>query len=438
MTVLSFGLQWIPGLYNWFTVDDRLAGFFQYPNTYALYLILGLIELSYMEKQRYKAIKPVLAIVLFAGLLASGSRTAFLLAVVLGILRGLVASGKKQKIIMVAGVGILAAVAVGIASMFPSSAIGRYLMISTQSSTFLGRFLYFQDALPVILKNPLGLGYMGYYYSQGSFQTGVYSVMYVHNDLLQLLLDIGWLPTVLVVVFFVRQLFQKHSSWEKRLLLLAIFAHSMLDFNLQFAAIWLLLMLIVDGGTCFKVWEISSKGAAQAIGAVLAAISLSFGVASFSETYLSPSSTLMLYPNDTAALITRLTEVSSTEDMETLADRILRLDSSVSIAHSAKASVAYSEGDIEEMAQQKQLAIDCARYAQDEYQDYFDKLESVIAAYEAQGAEDSAAYCVGLLQGIPGQMQAVLEGTNPLAWRITDTPELSLTAEQNAYLNRLK
>jgi hypothetical protein len=198
-----------------------------------------------------------------------------------------------------------------------------------------------------------------------------------------------------------------------------------------------LLLLVVDGGRCFKGWEVSNKAVAQALGAVMAAISLGFGAASFSETYLSASSTLSIYPNDTSALMTRLTEVTSTEDMETLADRILRLDNSVSIAHSAKASVAYSEGDIEEMVQQKQLAIACARYAQAEYQDYFEKLRAVIEAYRAQGAEDSAAYCISLIQEIPTQMQAVLDGTNPLAWRITDTPELALTAEQTAYLSGL-
>ena len=61
--------------------------------------------------------------------------------------------------------------------------IGRFLTISLESSTLMGRLLYYRDVLPVILKHPFGLGYMGYYYAQGGFQTGVYATKFVHNEL---------------------------------------------------------------------------------------------------------------------------------------------------------------------------------------------------------------------------------------------------------------
>ena len=70
----------------------------------------------------------------------------------------------------------------------------RVLSLSFTESTFVGRFLYYMDALPQILRRPFGMGYMGYYYDQLSVQTGVYSVMYLHNDLFQLVLDTGWIP----------------------------------------------------------------------------------------------------------------------------------------------------------------------------------------------------------------------------------------------------
>lgn len=52
----------------------------------------------------------------------------------------------------------------------------RFYVFSIKESTFVGRLLYYYDALPVIRKNPFGLGYMGYYYIQQSIQTGVYFV----------------------------------------------------------------------------------------------------------------------------------------------------------------------------------------------------------------------------------------------------------------------
>ncbi len=60
----------------------------------------------------------------------------------------------------------------------------RFLVLPIKSSTFRERLLYARDVLPVIFTHPLGLGYQGYLYLQGSFQTGVYQTRFVHNELL--------------------------------------------------------------------------------------------------------------------------------------------------------------------------------------------------------------------------------------------------------------
>ena len=40
ITVISFLLQFIPALSEHFTVNGRLSGYFQYPNTFALFLLI--------------------------------------------------------------------------------------------------------------------------------------------------------------------------------------------------------------------------------------------------------------------------------------------------------------------------------------------------------------------------------------------------------------
>ena len=124
--------------------------------------------------------------------------------------------------------------------------MGRFLTISTQSSSLNGRLLYYFDALPVVLKNPFGLGYYGYYFSQGSFQTGVYSVVSIHNDILQFLLDIGWVPTILFVVAIVISVFSKRISYTQRLLLIVLIGHSLFDFDLQFVSMMFIIILCMD------------------------------------------------------------------------------------------------------------------------------------------------------------------------------------------------
>ena len=80
---------------------------------------------------------------------------------------------------------VILAVAAGSAGI-----LERFTNISFGASTFLGRILYVQDALPLILKHPFGLGYYGYYFIQQSVQTGVYTVVNAHNELIQILLDV--------------------------------------------------------------------------------------------------------------------------------------------------------------------------------------------------------------------------------------------------------
>ena len=53
MTVVSYVLSHINVLKDYFSVDSRISGFFQYPNTFALFLIIGLIILSTKKELKF-------------------------------------------------------------------------------------------------------------------------------------------------------------------------------------------------------------------------------------------------------------------------------------------------------------------------------------------------------------------------------------------------
>ena len=245
MTFLSAILMQISALKDIFSVAGRLAGFFEYPNTFALFLLFALIVTVTKDNLR-KADIIIIPILLF-GIVYSGSRTVFCFDGCNCIVSYYSSENKKLKI----GVAFIVIAAVLGAIIYAAltnnvSAIGRFLTISLKESTFIGRLLYFQDALPIILRHPFGLGYMGYYYIQTSIQTGVYSVQYIHNDFLQMLLDIGWIPTAVFVAALLKAFFKKDTTYRKRLLIFVLCAHCCFDFDLQFVAIFMLLVTIMD------------------------------------------------------------------------------------------------------------------------------------------------------------------------------------------------
>lgn len=431
-TVLSaVGMQ-IPVLKNFFAVDGRLAGFLQYPNTFALVLLVS--ELLILGKEKRKIYDFVCLAVLIFGLFYTGSRTVFVLAVLANLCVLILSKNTKLKLGVACGMGAVA-VALGVYALCAGGlgVFGRFLTISLESSTFLGRFLYFQDALPVILKHPFGLGYAGYYYLQQSFQTGVYSVMFIHNDFLQLLLDIGWLPTLLfaVAVF--------HAFWKattNRKIILAVFLlHGCFDFNLQFVTIFVLLLLFTEYQ---KGQQLTIKvPAATGIFTVLAALCLYCGVALGLADFGQRNPAHALYPwntpNETVLLTTDELDAANRR-----ADRILKQNPYVTLAHSVKARFAYSKGDFTKVITHKNELFNIAPFQYAEYEEYCYMLINGITLYQRNGDTASANICKKELLNTQVRVQAQQDRLSKLGTKIGDQPTTELPKDIQNYIAKLE
>ncbi len=432
MTVLSGCMQYIPGMEERYTVAGRLAGFFEYPNAFAAFLLAGLV-LSVTAGDRSKW-SWAADLILIYGVFDSGSRTGFvLLAVVLLVL--LVLNRRKRAAAGLAAAAVCCAVLVGVLSLSGlDSSVGRFLAISLNSSTMLGRFLYFRDALAVILRYPLGLGYLGYRALQGAFQTGVYDVAYVHNGLLQLLLDVGWVPALAMVYVAVRSFLRRGGTVTGRLLLAVILGHSMMDFDLEFLSMWLLLLpaLGLDEGTALRLR--GGRHAVLAAAGVLTCVCiwLAAGDAFFRAGRIQTA--LAVTPFHTQALEYRLTQLTDLEELEQSAQRLLRLNERSTLGHSALANAAFAAGDIMTMIEEKQAAIACSRYDLEEYCDYLRKLYEAMCWYQGQNDHDSARICASLMLEIPQILEQVRQETTALAWKLDDRPQLELPAEYRQLL----
>lgn len=434
--VLSLMLVFIPATRDYFTVSDRLAGFFQYPNTFALFLLVG--ELTALSKEKLKPIDIISALLLIILLLFTGSRAVFILAVFSNVLIIFFRKGKKVKILLGIVVAVLAVAVLLMLPLFNNSEIfSRYFTISFTESTFVGRLLYYFDAFPLILRHPFGLGYMGYYYVQQSIQTGVYSVMFIHNDFLQLLLDVGWIPCLLFVVGIIKSLFRKGNSAGKRIILLTVFLHCLFDFDLQFISMFFILLLFLnynDG----KQLELK-KGTVFVFSFVITGLlslyfAVALGLAHFGFNQAADS----MFPGNTQNKVDLLIAEDDIVTQNEIADRIISQNEYVQIAYSAKARYAFSQGDFESLISYKNKIFQIAPFSYDEYEDYCYMLIQGIQLYKQAGDEYSTEVCEQQLLKTADRLDRLDDKLSNLGRKIVDQPKTDLPDDIVKYINSLE
>ena len=87
---------------------------------------------------------------------------------------------------------------------------------------------------------------MAWWYMQEGLQTGAYDAQFVHNGLLQIVVDAGVIPALLIVATFIIGFFDKKITARDRVLMLIILGHSLIDFNMEFLAITLVLFMTLE------------------------------------------------------------------------------------------------------------------------------------------------------------------------------------------------
>lgn len=417
MTIVGCILWAVPSTRDYVVVNGRLSGFLQYPNTFAAFLLAG-IAVQWTNKNR-KKLDCLVDGVLIAGILLSGSRTAVFLLILLTL--GILTPKKIRPAAMCAAAVILCGLCAVLVKREPQITI-----LGRDIGSFLVRILYYRDAMPVILRNPFGLGYMGYRALETTFQTSRYTVSFVHSGLLQMLLDIGWIPSFLFAGVLLKTLCSRKTPSTEKMVLLMISAHAMVDFDLQFFLFWSILLLCLDfeEGTAFHL-KISNPVKAIAAISVLM-LSAWLGLGDWCYRTGNHETALRITPFHTDALAEQLKSAADPEEMERCADRILELNPTYALAYSAKANAAYARGQVLEMIQNKERAIQLTPYTVEEYCDYIEKLYTVLELFVQKGDTESAAYCLKKLLSVPVMLEATAAKTDPLAYQTGNNSELIL------------
>lgn len=436
MTVVSGVLSLIPPISEIFAPAGRLSGFMQYSNTFALIPLVSVIITA--AKEKFNIIDHVYLVIFLLGILLSGSRTVFALTLLIVALLIIFHKNKRVKLtlLIITATGIAAGVLYAVLSG-NFGTIGRFLTTSLGESTFVGRLLYFYDALPIILKNPFGTGYLGFYYLQQSIQTGLYSVRYVHNDFLQLMLDIGWIPSIMLVIAVIRSFFKKGASLQKRLILLVMTAHCMFDFDLQFIAVFFIYILLID---CEKGKEYKPKvfSAVKQIPLIVigcgSVYMLTVLTTAWTNAHVVSNA---LYPFNTDVNVTLLTEETNPAQMDKYADKIISQNKYVTVAYSAKAAYAFSNGDFTNVIKFKDMAIKNAPLVYDEYEDYVIMLLKGYELYVQANDIQSAEYCRTKLIEVLNALGSIEGKMSALGKKIDDQPHTQLPQEIMQYIYNL-
>ncbi len=435
ITAVSAVLAVIPQTASLVTVADRLAGFFQYPNTFAIFLLVS--ELLLFQNKPLRWYDAVTAAVLVGGVLATGSRITFVLLLLSNVVMLFCRVNKRARL-AVAAVGVVLALVGGVVLFLGRDGVlGRFLTISLTESTFVGRLLYVRDALPLVWRHPFGMGYMGYFYTQMSVQTGVYTVAYIHNDFVQLLLDIGWIPALACAAAVAAFLLRRDVTVLQKLPVITLCAHALLDFDLQFIGVSLLLiaMLYRPSNTVYTL----EKGGATALLAAVLLLGAASGYMA-APLLLSQSgqreAAHRLYPYHTRNTLAVLETIEDLDEAHAYAKHLLTYNTAHYVPHSIEAKYAYSQGDIGAVMKHKREAIERAPFVYTEYEEYAAMLINAALTYERKGDTASAAVAKKELLWLSAQLSKTANRLSTLGERIDDQPTTAFSADVQAYIER--
>lgn len=435
VVISAVGAQ-VPFLEDFFVVAGRFAGIFQYPNTFALFLLV--CELLLLQKGRIRLVDGISIGILVGGILYTGSRTVFILFFVSNFLMLLLIINKKMRVTMLLITVLAIGVVVVLMLAFRDNAIiSRYMSIGLGASTFVGRMLYVLDALPLLVKYPFGMGYMGYYYIQNSIQTGVYNVTFVHNDFLQIFLDIGWIPGITFLVAVIAFFLNKSVPISKKVIVGTFCLHTLLDFNLQFASMFVLLLLFVgmeDGKE--KIIQVNAwcKVAAWIVLIVNLYMMAALGLAYYKQMDLANT----LYPYNTRNNLLMMEAETDLQEADGIADRILAQNQTYFAPYSVKAKYAYSQGDFMGVIENKNKVFERYPFKYTEYKEYCVMLINGVAAYTRQGDETSVNVCNQEILVADKKLASNKERLSKLGSKIDEQPILEFSENVAEYIEQLK
>ena len=463
MLIFSIIIGFIPNLRDIvFSESNRITGLFQYSNVFALYLLIGFIIITNKKKTEEKNVKnkkteeknkeknrekflekikkysPIICgIILLIGILMTGSRTTFIITTIYIIYLCFRKENKYRKIYGITYAVILILLGIYVLITKNIETIGRIFTISMDSSTLLGRILYWKDGLNLLLDNIFGYGYMGYSYKIYEIQTGMYYTKFVHNDYLQMALDIGIVPLIIFIVSLVKSIFSKNNSKLNKIILIVIMLHMFLEFDLQFMIIFYILLICLEEKS-YKEYEIEKSITSYLTIGIVILVYGYYGVACFMNYIKQDKIAINMLGNFTEA---KINVMNSTENINTanrLADEILENNKYAYQAYGIKAIYYLQNNEFDKMIEMKKKEIALDKYNPQVYEDYVLYLSQVLEKYaKEQNNEEIIKYSKYIFE-VEDMIEDVKNKTDKITEKLQDSSKIELNEETINYINNIK
>ena len=434
MLSISCVLALIPNLKDsFFSANERLVGFFQYSNSFALYMLIGICILINKEKKKKNDI--ILGIALTLGIILTKSRFTFLIGLIY-MMYCIFELLKKRKSTKYAAIGIIVLVAIIIIIFAVMQNNIRIFKISLNESTLIGRLIYNLDGLKILLKYPFGVGYMGYSYIYPTVQTANYSVKFIHNDLLQQGVDTGIIPMIILMALWVYNIFSKKTEKLTRQLLIIMFAHLIFDFNMQFTIFEFIIVLLLEQQEIKTIiFKNKNKITNILLCSILIFIYIYFGIGDIADHLGNYSLSLDLIPNKTSAIINEMAKEPTLTKAAKLADKLIDQNKYVVPAYKVKVDHAFDCRNWQEMCECQQIIISLRKYNIEKYEEYVLLISKALDITVNSSNEADTKYLISQLGKIKPLLEQTKQQTSNLAYSIKDSPELELKEEIVKYIN---
>lgn len=414
---------------NVFFYQNRLAGFFNYANSFALFLLIGIIIIGF--KKELKLIDFVVINLLLVGILLTNSRAIMIITAFAYLLVLIFNEDSRKKNLINLGSMIV----VGIIVTVIMKNFGVQNRISSgNSSEWLLRILYYKDALRMISKNIFGHGYMAWWYMQEGMQTGAYDAQFVHNGLLQVALDAGVIAAILIIVIFVLGFFDKRVIARDRVLMLIILGHSLIDFNMEFLAITLVLFMTLEFDKKKELTKVSNiKTAIYGCGLIYILFAFVTTLNNFGQYQISND--VFSY---SIALNKELEGAKSTEERIKISEELYTKNK-----YFLNASLFLSQkeqylGDYEKAHEYELWITKNKKYTMLNYIKYVQFLEKAINYYyNSNDAEMTRKYVDRLIE-VPNIIENVKKSSDTLAYKIEHKPRLDMPEEMIEYIKQMQ
>lgn len=415
------------------TVNGGLAGTFQYPNTYAVTLLISIIIISFQIKEgKHDWINYLMLFICMCGIWLSQSRA------VIGLM-GIYACFfmfsyiRKNKSVYLFSLGVFFL-------LFIVAIIGViYFFRNSTLSTLWGRLLYYYDAIKIILMHPFGMGYYGYFYVQGSAQTGVYSIVNVHNELLQLMLDIGIAPLVFGGVVLYKYYRESQNSLLGKTIILMSLLHAIIDYDYQFISSLLIIVLFINTERKRGIYI-------HGYGKVIASICGIFMILGIAKVGISDTfyicgeyqKAIDWYGGNTVAKEMILKNEDNFEEQVKMANEILSENIYVSAAYEVKEREAFSKGQFDNLIINGKKSFIYDAYNIELYEEYLILLSEYAKKYIKDGDKESAAFCLEYMKEVPEYIKELEQKTSFFAWKIRDLPQTSLSDSYKLLIEQIE